>query len=60
MSEALEQLGLGPIYFGFTMFQNSGDLEMFLEGLDAKMYGKGQRFGRKEFDQLYGHYSVGS
>lgn len=31
---------------------------MWLEAIDAKFYGKGEGFGREQWDQLLGHVTV--
>lgn len=34
------------------------DLTLWIEGLNAKIYGNGKPFGKTEFDKLLGDYSV--
>lgn len=56
---ALEQLGYNSRYHGFAAaLENPKDCEMWYAALRAKFEGKGQLFGRDEFDQLLGHCQV--
>ena len=57
MQEALNILGI-PCYHGFTLILNLRDSEMWNEALDAKFFGKGERFTRSEWDQLLGNYAA--
>lgn len=60
MQKALEQLGFGPCYHMRTcMNEYPNDSVMWIEAFEAKYRGIGT-FGRKEWDQLLGHYRVSS
>ena len=59
LKSALEMLGFFNVYHGEDAFYlNPRDCEMWMEALDAKFYGKGKKYSRKEFDQLLGHCQV--
>ena len=59
MQKALEQLGFGQCYHMRTcMNEYPRDNVMWMEAFNAK-YDDGRKFGRKEWDQLLAHYSVG-
>jgi len=51
---ALEQLGYNDVYHMVTAMKNPKDYDMWAEAFNAKFFGKGQMFGRKEWDQLLG------
>ncbi|KAH7230552.1 uncharacterized protein BKA55DRAFT_583037 [Fusarium redolens] len=58
MSAALEKLGL-PCWHSFHLLTTHfGDNEMWQEAIDRKFYGKGEPFGREEFDQLLHCFSA--
>ena len=58
MQKALEELGFGPCYHMRTaMNQYPRDCAMWLEAFEAKYDGR-HVFGKKQWDQLLGHYSV--
>ena len=58
MQKALDQLGFGKCYHMRTaMNEYPRDCAMWLEAFEAKYDGKGS-FGKKQWDQLLGHYSV--
>ena len=60
MQRALEILGFGPCYHMRTcMNEFPRDNEMWMEAFRAKYDGIGD-FGRTEWDQLLGQYSVSS
>ena len=59
MQKALDQLGFGKCYHMRTaMNEYPRDCAMWLEAFEAKYDGKGS-FGKRQWDQLLGHYSVG-
>lgn len=52
MAAALKVLGINT-YHSLLMFSSRhGDIEMWLEAIDAKFFGIGHRYGRAEWDQL--------
>ncbi|RSL93289.1 hypothetical protein CEP52_013330 [Fusarium oligoseptatum] len=52
MSSALETLGI-PCWHSFHLLTTHfGDNEMWQDAIDRKFFGKGEPFGREEFDQL--------
>ncbi|KAJ3541909.1 hypothetical protein NM208_g4375 [Fusarium decemcellulare] len=52
MSAALEKLGF-PCWHSFHLLTTHfGDNEMWQDAIDRKFFGKGEPFGREEFDQL--------
>ncbi|KEY73651.1 hypothetical protein S7711_07699 [Stachybotrys chartarum IBT 7711] len=52
MSAAMEKLGI-PCWHSFRLLStNFPDNEMWQEAIDRKFFGKGDPFGRAEFDQL--------
>ena len=58
MKVALLQLGYGNLYHMSSTIENPPDCDMWLEAIDAKFYGKGENFGREQWDQLLGHVTV--
>ncbi|MCJ1230462.1 hypothetical protein MMC12_007136 [Toensbergia leucococca] len=57
MQKALDQLGFGKCYHMRTaMNEYPRDCAMWLEAFEAKYDGKGS-FGKRQWDQLLGHYS---
>ncbi|KAJ0415327.1 P-loop containing nucleoside triphosphate hydrolase protein [Aspergillus carlsbadensis] len=59
LKTALERLGYHSVYHGFEALNvNPRDCEMWWAALQAKYHGKGELFGRKEFDRLLGHCQV--
>ncbi|KAK4995188.1 hypothetical protein LTR66_004939 [Elasticomyces elasticus] len=52
MAAALEILGMRTYHSILWFTTNLGDTDMWLEAIDAKFYGKGERFTRAEWDQL--------
>ncbi|KAJ7216000.1 P-loop containing nucleoside triphosphate hydrolase protein [Mycena pura] len=55
MHIALEMLGYNETNHGFKVATNPHDREMWTEAINAKFFGKGTLYGRKEWDQLLGH-----
>ncbi|KAF9894448.1 hypothetical protein FE257_007951 [Aspergillus nanangensis] len=54
--KALKTLGYSHTYHANdAIFANPQDCELWLEAVQAKFEGKGEPWGRKEFDQLLGH-----
>ncbi|MDI1491079.1 MAG: hypothetical protein OHK93_002285 [Ramalina farinacea] len=41
-----------------STIENPPDCDMWLEAIDAKFYGKGEGFGREQWDQLLGHVTA--
>ena len=58
MTEAFRILGYAEPYHFTSIFANCRDADMWADALNAKYFGKGKPFGRKEFDQLLGHTSA--
>jgi hypothetical protein len=56
LERALEILGYNDIY-KLESVTTACDVDLWVKAMDAKYEGKGP-FGRKEWDQLLGHYSV--
>jgi hypothetical protein len=59
MQAALEILGIGPVCHGEDIFLQSLEMDMALQGLEAKFLPEKatcQPFGRREFDQLFWKY----
>ncbi|KAF7324075.1 hypothetical protein MKEN_00629900 [Mycena kentingensis (nom. inval.)] len=56
LTAALEMLGYIETNHGFKVLANSQDWELWNEAIDAKFYGKGKLYGRKEWDALLGQY----
>lgn len=56
LERALEILGYNDIY-NLESVTTARDVDLWMKAMDAKYKGKGP-FGRKEWDQLLGHYSV--
>ncbi|KAK4452490.1 P-loop containing nucleoside triphosphate hydrolase protein [Podospora aff. communis PSN243] len=59
MQSALEILGIGPVCHGPDIFLQSLDMDMALQGLEAKFLPQQATcppFGRQEFDQLFWKY----
>lgn len=52
MQAALGILGMRCYHSKLWVSSNLGDTEMWNEALDAKYYGKGRPYGRREFDQI--------
>ena len=57
MQHALNTLGY-RCYHSVAFFANIADCAMWDEALDAKFFGKGKPFERKDWDQLLGEYSA--
>ncbi|KAJ7214966.1 hypothetical protein GGX14DRAFT_443507 [Mycena pura] len=55
MHTALEMLGYNETNHGYKVSTNPRDREMWIEAINAKFFGKGTPYGRKEWDQLLGH-----
>lgn len=59
MRQALLDLGYDDCYhYGALFNENPRDAEMWIEAFEAKFEGKGEPFGRQEWDQLLGHCQV--
>ncbi|KAF7187228.1 hypothetical protein HII31_11483 [Pseudocercospora fuligena] len=53
---ALRMLGIHEFYHGWqSLLNNPRDNEMWNEAIEAKYEGKGQKYGREEWDKLLGH-----
>ncbi|MCJ1230897.1 hypothetical protein MMC12_007571 [Toensbergia leucococca] len=57
MQAALNLLGY-PCYHFFELYSNIDDCDWWSRAIDAKFFAKGQRFERKEWDQLLGNYAA--
>jgi hypothetical protein len=57
MKAALEILGI-PTWHNVTMAQNTADMAMWTQGLEAKYNDSAHQFGRNEFDQLLGYWGA--
>ncbi|KAF7344209.1 hypothetical protein MVEN_01711400 [Mycena venus] len=55
LRDALEMLGYNVTNHGFRVGPNPTDRAMWTEAINAKFYGKGNPYGRVEWDQLLGH-----
>ncbi|KAJ7265525.1 hypothetical protein C8J57DRAFT_1329880 [Mycena rebaudengoi] len=55
MQAALEMLGYKETHHGAAVVSNALEADMWMEAIDAKFFGKGQPYGREEWDQLLGH-----
>lgn len=59
IQKAPEQLGYGPCYHMRTAINEfPKDCKMWRDAYEAKYDGNGKPFGREEWDQLLGRYSV--
>ncbi|KAI9703735.1 MAG: hypothetical protein M1836_007505 [Candelina mexicana] len=52
---ALKQLGYDDVHHMESVFTNPQEAVMWREAAEAKWFGVGKPFGRKEFDMLLGH-----
>src|SRR6266487_374447 len=57
MKAAYEELGLST-YHGFVYVERPDHQILWLRAIEAKFYGKGKPFGRKEFDEFLGEFAV--
>jgi hypothetical protein len=57
MKAAYEELGL-PTYHGFVYIEHQEHQILWLKAIEAKFYGKGKPFGKKEFDSFLGEWAV--
>ncbi|KAJ7289578.1 P-loop containing nucleoside triphosphate hydrolase protein [Mycena rebaudengoi] len=55
MRTALEILEYKDVHHMMVVFNNPLETAMWTEATDAKFFGKGKPYGRKEWDQLLGH-----
>ena len=55
---ALQKLGYTPYHMAEAMRNPQRDFPLWMEALDAKYKGKGQPFGREEFDKLLADVDV--
>ncbi|KAF2171476.1 hypothetical protein M409DRAFT_63732 [Zasmidium cellare ATCC 36951] len=53
---SLEQLGFHPYHMTKAISSPKSNLDVWREGIDAKFYGKGKKWGREEFDKILGNY----
>lgn len=58
IKKALEDLGYINIYHASDIFRNPHDAEKWTAALEARYEEKGKEFGREEFDDILGNYSV--
>ena len=58
MRAALTELGIAPVYHMVEAIRNPLDCDMWVPAYEAKYFGKGQPYTRKEWDQLLGDYEV--
>jgi Sulfotransferase domain len=58
MYTALQMLGYKPYHMAEAIKNARVDLECWVEGVEAKMQGKGKEWGREEFDKLTGRCDV--
>ncbi|KAJ7852730.1 hypothetical protein B0H13DRAFT_1505302, partial [Mycena leptocephala] len=56
LRNALEMLRYNVTNHGFRVGLNPTHRTMWTEAINAKFYGKGNPYGRVEWDQLLGHY----
>jgi hypothetical protein len=57
LADALQLLGYGPIYHMREVYAN-GHGPNWIAAMDAKYANKGTPFGKKEFDEVLGDFSV--
>ena len=57
MQTALNILGV-PCWHGLLLFSSVRDCDLWIEALDAKFAGKGERYKRADWDRLLGNYSA--
>ncbi|KAJ7732142.1 putative NAD dependent epimerase/dehydratase [Mycena metata] len=55
MTDALEKLGYVKTNHGKDAYANPYEREMWMDALNAKFLGKGQPYGREDWDRLLGH-----
>ncbi|KAJ7686714.1 hypothetical protein B0H17DRAFT_1071643 [Mycena rosella] len=63
LKNALETLGLGYVPTGYGSAAGLGSpekLDMWIAAIRAKFYGQGTRYGRAEWDRLFGDCQVGA
>ncbi|KAJ7238666.1 P-loop containing nucleoside triphosphate hydrolase protein [Mycena rebaudengoi] len=58
MRAALAALGYGPAHHIGRLMVNPAEVDVWNAAFDAQLYSKGRPFGREEFDQLLGEFSV--
>jgi hypothetical protein len=58
MRVALETLGFNETHHMWSLHDNPPDVDMWMEAVTAKYFGKGKPYGRAEWDQLLGHCQV--
>ncbi|RGP70883.1 hypothetical protein FLONG3_7339 [Fusarium longipes] len=56
--ECLEQLGYTPYHMSIAKGSPKANYRLWQEALDAKFYGKGNPWGRAEFDRILGPYDA--
>jgi hypothetical protein len=57
MAEALEQLGISPVYHMREVGKNKHQAA-WVQAMEAKYEGKGEPFGREKFDDILGDFEV--
>lgn len=57
LADALERLGIGPVYHMREVGKNRHQA-LWIEALDAKFEGRGEPYDRERFDQILGNYEV--
>lgn len=57
LRDALVELGYHPYKF-LNVFSHQHHADCWIEAINAKFHGKGQPYGREEFDKLFAGYDV--
>ncbi|KAI4869480.1 hypothetical protein F4820DRAFT_463429 [Hypoxylon rubiginosum] len=57
LADALERLGIGPVYHMREVGKNRHQA-LWIEALDAKFEGRGEPYDRERFDQILGNYEA--
>lgn len=58
MRAALKELGYDGVYHMMSVVANPRDADMWIDALNAKFFGKGKPFEKKDWDQLLGNVEV--
>jgi hypothetical protein len=58
LANALEELGIGPIYHMREVGKN-GHQGLWMDALDSKFESSGKPLGREQFDQILAGYEAG-
>lgn len=53
---AMEELGYTPYHMSKAIQSPKSNLDVWREAIDAKFNGKGEKWGREEFDKILGNY----